>query len=305
MERQREAEFVDRLASWYADNMVEFPWRQSQDPYHALVGAVCTQQTQMSRAIETYSRWIEAFPTIADLADAPEEEVLRIWGRSGYPRRAIYLRRAAEVCCSEYGGVIPCDELELLSLPGVGPFTAGIVRCFGFGIQTLTVDTNVIRILGRVFHGDLQPVKETAIDEIRLIGETLLGLSESEQFNAAVMDFGAAVCTSQPRCTECTFSTEQLCLAAERFLSGEKAVTVGESKPFSGSDRELRGKVLEVLRGQRDPVAIEKITVELRTDLDQDEERFEAILAGLEKDSLIWRSEQRAGLGTIDTGQQI
>ena len=83
MERQREAEFVDRLASWYADNMVEFPWRQSHDPYHALVGAVCTQQTQMSRAIDTYSRWIEAFPTIADLADAPEEEVLRIWGRSG------------------------------------------------------------------------------------------------------------------------------------------------------------------------------------------------------------------------------
>src|SRR5690606_25229785 len=146
-------------------------WRTARDPYAALVAAVAAQQTQMSRVLLVYERWMEAFPTIEALACADRAEVLRVWGRAGYPRRAVNLHEAAIRCVSEHGGALPRDREALLALPGVGPFTAAIVLTFGFGDDAAAIDTNIVRVIGRVVFGDLQPAKETSSAAIVAISE--------------------------------------------------------------------------------------------------------------------------------------
>ncbi|RLT39921.1 MAG: A/G-specific adenine glycosylase, partial [Chloroflexi bacterium] len=121
-----------RLLEWYDAHAEPFPWREARDPYAALVAAVCAQQTQIARVLEIYARWMAAFPTLADLARADRASVLQTWGRAGYPRRAVSLHETARRCVAEHGGTLPRDPEALLALPGIGPFTAAIVRTFGF-----------------------------------------------------------------------------------------------------------------------------------------------------------------------------
>ncbi|MEE8338385.1 MAG: A/G-specific adenine glycosylase, partial [Dehalococcoidia bacterium] len=149
------------LLDWYDEHGDEFPWRTSRDPYAALVAAVCSQQTQISRVLVLYERWMAAFPTLVAAAAATRSRVLRVWERGGYPRRAVALHESARICVEQHGGALPRDEQALLALPGVGPFTAAIVRCYGFGEDAVAVDTNIVRLIGRVVMGDLQPARET------------------------------------------------------------------------------------------------------------------------------------------------
>ena len=153
---QRVGAIRRRLLHWYDEHQQPFPWRTARDPWAALVAAVCAQQTQMSRVLPLWQRWMASFPTLQDAAGAPQAEALRVWGRGGYPRRALYLRRAAQQCVARHDGALPRDEAALLALPGVGPFTAAIVLAFGFGIDSAAVDTNVTRLFGRLVLGDLQ-----------------------------------------------------------------------------------------------------------------------------------------------------
>ena len=145
---QRLGAIRKRLLQWYAEHEQPFPWRTAADPYAALVAAVCAQQTQMTRVLQIYDRWMAAFPTIQDLAAASDAEALRVWDRAGYPRRALYLHRTASIVCERYGGSLPRSRDELLALPGVGPFTAAIVLNFGFGIDAAAIDTNIVRSAG-------------------------------------------------------------------------------------------------------------------------------------------------------------
>ncbi|MBM4416273.1 MAG: A/G-specific adenine glycosylase, partial [Chloroflexi bacterium] len=184
-----------RLLAWYAAEGGAFPWRGARDPYAALVAAVCAQQTQMSRVLPLWERWMAAFPTLGDAAAADAAAALRVWERAGYPRRALALVAAAQVCAREHGGALPRDEAALLALPGVGPFTAAIVRCFGWGDDGVAVDTNVVRVLGRVVHGDLQPARETPRGALLATAQRLLPRGDAARWNPALMDFGARVCT--------------------------------------------------------------------------------------------------------------
>ena len=235
-----------RLLRWYDAHQQPFPWRSARDPWAALVAAVCAQQTQMPRVLELWQRWMTHFPALEDAARASESQALRVWGRGGYPKRALYLRRAAQVCTSSYGGALPSSEAELLQLPGVGPFTAAIVLAFGFGIDSTAVDTNVTRFLGRLALGDLQPARESSAAEIRRIAERLTPRGAAERWNPAVMDFGGAVCRPQPRCRGCPLA--HLCAARPRFAAGERAEPMRSQAAFSGSQRELRGILMQALR---------------------------------------------------------
>lgn len=289
-----------RLLGWYDAHAQPFPWRTARDPYAALVAAVCAQQTQMSRVLEVYGRWMAVFPTLAGLARADRAAVLQTWGRAGYPRRAVALHEAARRCTEEYGGALPRDPESLLALPGVGPFTAAIVRTFGFDDDAPAVDTNVVRLVGRLVFGDLQPARETPKAEVEAATAALFPAGEGARWNPALMDYGAHVCTPRPHCEVCVVAS--ICAARPRFAAGEVAAPVRAQAVFEGSDRQARGRVMQVLRdaaGDASGAHVALPTLAKRAGATTAEERARVriLLGRLAEEGLAWTDGRRAGLG--------
>ena len=286
-----------RLLAWYEEHEQPFPWRTARDPYAAMVAAVAAQQTQMSRVLQIYDRWMEAFPTLEALATADRAEVLRVWGRAGYPRRAANLQEAARVCLEQHEGAMPRDREAILALPGVGPFTAAIIQTFGFGDDAAAVDTNIVRVLGRVVVGDLQPAKETPPVSIVAIAERLLPRGEAARWNPALMDYGARVCLPRPRCEQCVVAS--LCAARPRFAAGETAEPVRAQGAWQDSDRMWRGRIMQVLRDlptDRGPSTTVSALMR-RVQPGEDRARVRALLDDLAREGLAWVEGPRCGLG--------
>ena len=282
------------LLAWHDASNDDFPWRTSRDPYAALVAAVCSQQTQMSRVLPAWERWMAAFPTLAAAAGASRERVLRVWGNSGYPRRALALREAARICVREHGGALPRDQQALLALPGVGPFTAAIVRCFGFGDDVAAVDTNVVRLIGRLLHGDLQPARETSPASIDAWARRLMRPQTATRWNAALMGYGARVCTAVPHCDRCVVA--QLCAAWPRFAAGERARPLRAQPRFDGSERQWRGRILRELRSRQGAVRVASLVSALAGTAGE-RARVRRLLRALVDDGLAWSRVGRCGLG--------
>jgi A/G-specific adenine glycosylase len=282
------------LLDWYDRSGEPFPWRDARDPYWALVAGVCSQQTQMSRVLPLWERWIAAFPTVEAAANASRAAVLRAWGDAGYPRRAANLHEAARRCMADHGGRVPRSEAELLALPGVGPFTAAIVRCFGYGDDAVAVDTNVVRVLGRVAHGDLQPALETPRAAIEATAARLLPPGEAARWNPALMDYGARVCLPRPRCERCALA--RLCAARPRFARGERATPLRAQPPFEGSRRQWRGRILRALRENDAPVSTSALLRSLAPD-PASRAAFRELLDELVAGGLVWVRAGRCGLG--------
>jgi len=287
-----------RLLDWYEAHQQPFPWRpgegRARDPYAAMVAAVAAQQTQMPRVLEIYERWMAAYPTLEALARADRADVLRTWGRAGYPRRAVHLHEAARICIEQHRGEMPRDLDALLALPGVGPFTAAIVRCFGFGEDSVAIDTNVVRLVGRLVLGDLQPTRESSPAAVLEAATRLMPRGEASRWNPALMDFGARVCAARPRCAECPLAT--LCAARTRFASGEVAEPVRAQGAFGGSDREARGRILAALRASDVPLREAVLLRDLASD-EAERERLARLVGALAADGLAWRARGRVGLG--------
>ncbi len=249
----------------------------------------------MSRVLLLYDAWTAAFPTLEDAARASNAEVLRAWGRGGYPRRALSLRDAARVCVELHGGALPRDPEALLALPGVGPFTAAIVLSFGFGDDAAAVDTNIVRVIGRLVLGDLQPATESPRAVIDAWAERLLPRGRAADWNPALMDYGARVCTPRPRCDECVVAT--LCAAYPRFEAGERAEPVRAQSRFEGSDRWWRGRLLHALR-EHDGEGMEVEALFDAVGAEKDErQRLHSLLAALHAEGLAWVRDGRCGLG--------
>lgn len=198
------AEFRRRLLRWFRRHGRDLPWRRTRDPYHVLVSEFMLQQTQVSRVEEFYGRFLESYPTIQDLAKAPPAAVRESWNGLGYYRRAANLHNLARAVVSERGGVIPSDPAELVTLPGVGRYTAGAVASFAFEEAAAAVDTNVARVLRRVFH----PRARGAAGERKLWATAAALLprrgSSAWAFNQAIMELGALICTARTaRCSDC------------------------------------------------------------------------------------------------------
>jgi A/G-specific adenine glycosylase len=259
-----------------------------------MVAAVAAQQTQMSRVLQIYDAWVAAFPTLESAAAASTADVLRAWGRAGYPRRALLLREAAIRCVERHDGRLPRDREALLALPGVGPFTAGIVQCFGYGDDGTAVDTNVVRVIGRLVFGDLQPAKETPRAAIDAAAERLLRPGTAARWNPALMDYGARVCVPRPRCGECVVAS--LCAARPRFAAGETAEPVRAQARFEGSDRQLRGRILRVLRDAHAPVRRDSLLASLALAGDS-AARADGLLARLCEEGFAWSRDGWCGLG--------
>jgi A/G-specific adenine glycosylase len=197
--RQR---FRRRLLDWYGRHRRDLPWRRTRDPYHVLVSEIMLQQTQVDRVVPKYHEFLGRYPTLADLAAADVDDVRRTWYPLGYNVRPVHLHGIAREAIARYGGRLPDDERALRGLRGIGRYTAGAVRSFAFGRRAPILDTNVRRVLGRVFHG--RDGRRLATAGLWRLSELLLPRGRVYDFNQALMDFGATWCTPRkPLCLPC------------------------------------------------------------------------------------------------------
>ncbi len=201
------AAFGRRLRAWYRRNHRDLPWRKTRDPYHVLVSELMLQQTQVSRVLEFYARFIERFPTLQHLADAPPKRVMESWAGLGYYARARNLHKLAKHVTHKDGpGTLPEEPHELRKLPGIGAYTAGAVASFAYEKRAALVDTNVARVLSRVFAPELNPKRPRDLKKIWALAEQTLPRTGSAVWtqNQALMELGALICTARvKRCEAC------------------------------------------------------------------------------------------------------
>jgi A/G-specific adenine glycosylase len=204
--------FRARLLAWYDRNGRKLPWRETADPYHILVSEVMLQQTQVERVLPKYHEWLERYPTLGALADAPEEEVGRTWYPLGYNIRPRRLQAIAREAVARYDGRLPSDEPTLRSFKGIGAYTAGAIRSFAFRQRAAILDTNVARVIFRVFIGTGDVKAHATRRQLWQMSNTLVPRARVFDFNQALMDFGAMVCTARkPACLICPMAS--LCSA--------------------------------------------------------------------------------------------
>jgi A/G-specific adenine glycosylase len=201
--------FRRKLLGWYRQNGRDLPWRQTRDPYRILVSEVMLQQTQVDRVLPKYQEWLDKYPSFAALAAAPEADVSATWRPLGYNVRPRRLHAIARESVARYGGELPGDEATLRSFKGIGAYTAGAVLSFAFGQRAAILDTNVARVLFRMFVGSGDLKSHAMRRHLWEVSRTVLPMRHRVfDFNQALMDFGATLCTARkPRCPVCPMRT--------------------------------------------------------------------------------------------------
>ncbi len=195
---------VSQLLQWFANNARPLPWRKTYDPYHVWLSEIMLQQTQMERGVAYFQRWLNRFPTVESVATAELDEILKAWEGLGYYARARNLHRAAQRIACDFGGVVPSSYRVLLTLPGVGPYTAAAIASIAGNEDVAVVDANVIRVYARLF--DIStPLRQGATRRrIEGLAARLLPIGQARQYNQALMDFGGVLCLPRgPHCTNC------------------------------------------------------------------------------------------------------
>jgi A/G-specific adenine glycosylase len=198
------SEFADRLLDWYNAQARDLPWRRTRDPYAIWVAEIMLQQTQVEAVKPYFERFLARFPTVAALAAAPRDDVLKLWEGLGYYARARNLHAAAQRIVAEHGGQVPSDPAALARLPGIGRYTAGAILSIAFGQDTPVLDGNVRRVLCRVFHITEDPRKPAVERRLWELAASLVPPGQAGDYNQALMDLGATICIPRaPRCLIC------------------------------------------------------------------------------------------------------
>lgn len=298
----------DQIIAWFSREQRKLPWRAAnRTPWGVLVSEVMLQQTPVNRVLPVWQEWLNRWPRPADLAAEPSGEAVRAWGRLGYPRRALRLHAAATRITTEHAGEVPGTEEELRALPGVGDYTAAAVAAFAFAARSTVVDTNIRRVHSRLFRGKALPAPSLTAAELRLAEELLpQHPNEAVLWNASAMELGALLCTARnPQCDRCPVRPNCAWVAA-----GEPEPEYQpKGQPWAGTDRQLRGAVMAVLRAAQQPVPIEVFHAPALTPTTEEEDaalqtelaylyslrsapsRLERILKGLVADGLAERTE--------------
>lgn len=303
--------FAKNLMRWYRKHgRHHLPWRHTKDPYHILVSEIMLQQTQVERVMPKYRAFLKKFPTLQKLAHASAASVLRTWHGMGYNRRALYLKRIAQICVRDFEGRVPDTYEALRKLPGVGDYTARAVLSFAFGEHIALADTNIRRIFSRVYFGK----NPSAVSEKKLAAvvaremphyHTTVYDSESHSkrgkcaveshpntalYQGALMDLGATVCRAKPLCSVCPL--QKICKAAPKVLARGPQALQGRvvrhpQSKFEGSDRQMRGNVVETLRrnAPQPPLTLRGGVGELKIA----HQRMKKILNSLLRDGLIMK----------------
>lgn len=254
------------LARFFAEHGRDLPWRAPEaGPWAVLVSEVMLQQTPVARVLPAYRQWMERWPTPEALAAAAPAEVLRAWGRLGYPKRAQRLREAARAIVSEFGGQVPATVEELRSLPGIGEYTARAVAAFAFGLRVAVVDTNIRRVLSRAVRGVDEHGPATAADRAEL--DALLPEEPAAAVTscAALMELGALICTSRnPSCDRCPIAA----CCAWRAAGYPAGPPRRPAQRWQGTDRKVRGEIMAELRAAHGPLNPEDLAARSATPVD-------------------------------------
>jgi A/G-specific adenine glycosylase len=245
---------VAPVTEWFAEHARDLPWRRpGTSAWAVLVSEVMLQQTPVSRVLPAYRAWLDRWPRPSELAADEPGEAVRMWGRLGYPRRALRLHACATAIVAEHAGAVPDQLPQLLELPGIGAYTARAVLAFAYGRRAPVVDVNVRRVLARSVAGQGMPgPPATARDLAAMEGQLPPRDADAARFCAAMMELGALVCTAgQPACAGCPIRNR----CAWR-LAGFPDYTGPLTKPqrFAGTDRQVRGLLLAVVRTATGPV---------------------------------------------------
>lgn len=281
----------DALIDWYCLNQRELPWRQTRDPYKILVSEIMLQQTQAERVTPKYQEFLRTFPTAAALADAPASAVIRAWAGLGYNRRALNLQRACRAVVENFDGTMPESVADLLTLPGVGPYTAGAIACFAFEQDVGFVDTNIRRVLHRVVFGPEIPEPKATAREIDELAARSVPAGRGYEWNQALMELGATICRARSTdCERCPI--REWCCSGEqmRALFAERPIArTGKTVPFEQTSRYFRGRIIDHLR---EAPANGLTARELALAIDSKREPGEPVwttsyLAGLARDGLV------------------
>lgn len=283
-----------RISRWYDRFGRDLPWRRTGDPYKILVSEVMLQQTQVSRVLEHYPRFLRTFPNFSSLARASGSRLLETWAGMGYNNRVIRLRALARIVRDRYNGRLPTGVDELSVLPGIGRYTAHAIACFAFGATVPVVDTNIARVLSR-----LHPRRR----DVWKIAAEVLPSRTGYRWNQALMDFGSLVCTaSSPRCSDCPLN--DLCPSAFRIRKGERR-TSKEPGRNGIPNRIYRGRIVSALRRQNGSGALPsgKIGKLIKSDFSRRDKRWlMSLLTALERDGVVRlkRTRERAMVSFVE-----
>jgi A/G-specific adenine glycosylase len=235
------------LMAWYRDHARDLPWRREGfGAWGTLVSEFMLQQTPVNRVVPHLEAWLTRWPTPASLAAEPPAEAVRQWANLGYPRRALWLHRAATEIRDRHGDKVPSDVDDLLALTGIGDYTARAVAVFAYGLRHPVVDTNTRRVLARAIEGRSQPGPPSKRDLEAMDAVLPPSVEEAAVVNAAAMELGAVVCTARsPRCGDCPIADRCAWRTAGYPDTGDDR---RRQAAYEGSDRQARGAVLKALR---------------------------------------------------------
>jgi len=276
----RDEAVVDAVLAWYAVQGRDLPWRDGRTTaWGVLVSEVMLQQTPVARVEPVWREWMARWPTPAALAAATQADAVRAWGRLGYPRRAARLWECSRALVQRHGGEVPVARDELLALPGVGDYTAAAIVSFAHGGRAAVLDTNVKRVLARVWTGSQAPGPSVTAAE-RALAERILPPepARAAEWAVASMELGALVCTARsPRCDACPVALQ--CAWREAGYPAAEASGT-KTQAWHGTDRQVRGRIMAVLREATGPVTVPGLDA-------VEPEQFGRALASLLADGLV------------------
>lgn len=251
--------FAPALLQWFDDHERPLAWREpGTTAWGVLLSEVMSQQTPVARVEPIWREWMERWPTPEAFAQASPADVLRAWGKLGYPRRALRLLECAAAIVEEHAGRVPGDVDKLLELPGIGDYTARAVACFAYGHNVPVVDTNVRRVYRRAVEGKYL-AGAASRSELAKVAE-LLPEEDGPRFSAAMMELGALVCTAtNPKCGACPLLSTCAWVAAGRPEPLPEELAKKKVQKFTGTDRQVRGLIMDVLRNAETPVPLTDI----------------------------------------------
>jgi A/G-specific adenine glycosylase len=263
-----------QLSGWYDHAQRDLPWRRAGvTPWQILVSEFMLQQTPVARVEPIWLAWVDRWPTASATAAASAADVLRAWGKLGYPRRAKRLHECAGAIADLFDDVVPSDVPTLLTLPGIGAYTARAVACFAYKQRVPVVDTNVRRVVARVIYGmaDAAASSPRDLDDVAAL---LPNDADAPQFSAALMELGATVCTARSaKCGLCPLSA-----CAWRSRGYPASAEARRVQKYAGTDRQVRGRLLDVLRGNDSPVTRAQLDVAWLTDTAQRDRALDSLL---------------------------
>jgi A/G-specific adenine glycosylase len=275
---------ADELLAWYERSHRDLPWREpGVDAWQILVSEFMLQQTPVARVLPIWPDWVRRWPDASATAAATPADVVRAWGKLGYPRRAKRLHECATVVARDHDDVVPDDVDTLLTLPGVGSYTARAVACFAYGKPVPVVDTNVRRVVARAVHGLADAGAPSAARDHADVAALLPPDETAPGFSVALMELGAIVCTARaPKCGLCPLRECAWRLADYPPPQGPARRVQG----YAGTDRQVRGRLLDILRSKDSPVTRAELDVAWPTDTRQRERALDSLLA----DGLVTRT---------------